>query len=111
MTIALILTSALLTAPIAFLKRTEIDLTIRSIDTILNYLVRTVALRGVMVVCAALAALFSIVTVTEGNPTVYIGPLAVFSFNTVLAITGGVLVPWLTIIGVQAVRLRRRRAV
>ena len=109
MTIALIFTFALLTAPIAFIKRSEIDPALRSTVTITDYLLYRVAFKGAMLAAVVLTGIFLAVTFAENNPTVYIGPLVTFSFNTALAIVGGVMLPWLTILAVYAIRQHRSR--
>lgn len=110
MAIAFVLTFALLTAPIAFSKRKEIDPASRSTVTIVEYLLYKVAWKGAIVAGIVLTGIFLAVIVTESNPTVYVGPLAAFSLNTGLAIVGGTLLPWLTILTASGIRLRRSRA-
>lgn len=109
MAIALIITFALLTAPIAFIKRNEIDPALRSPTTIGEYLLYRVAFKGAFLAAFVLTGIFLFVIVAENNPTVYVGPLATFSFNTALAIVGGVMLPWLAILAVYAIRQNRSR--
>lgn len=109
MAIALIITFALLTAPIAFIKRNEIDPALRSPTTIVEYLLYRVAFKGAFLAALVLTGIFLFIIVAENNPTVYIGPLATFSFNTALAIVGGVMLPWLAILAVYAIRQNRSR--
>lgn len=109
MTIALILTFALLTAPIAFIKRSEIDPTLRSAATITEYLLYRVAFKGAILAAMVLTGIFLFIIFAENNPTVYVGPLLTFSFDTSLAIVGGVMLPWLTVLTVYAIRQHRSR--
>lgn len=110
MTFAFFLTFALLTTPIALIKRKNIDPTTRSTVTIIEYLLYKVAWTGAILAGIVLTGIFIAVIFTEGNPSVYIGPLAAFTLNTGLAIVAGALLPWLTLLAVTAVRFRRSRS-
>lgn len=110
MTIAFFLTFALLTAPIALVKRNEVNPAIRSTITIIEHLLYRVGFIGTAIAAVVMTGIFLAVMVTEGNPNVYIGPLLGFTFNTALAIVAGTLLPWLAISTIYAIRLRRSRA-
>lgn len=109
MTVVLFFLFAFLVTPIAILKRNKIDPALRSGVTITDYLLYRVAFKGAMVAAVVLTVIFLAVTFAENNPIVYIGPLVTFSFNTALAIVGGVMLPWLTILAVYAIRQHRAR--
>lgn len=101
---------ALLTAPVAFIKRNEIDPAIRSTATIIEYLLYRVAFTGAMLAVAVVTSLFLMVIFTDGNQTIYVGRLADFIYNSLVGITAGVLAPWLTMLAISIHRLRHSRA-
>lgn len=109
MTTAFFIVFALLAAPVAFIKRNEIDPAIRSTVTIIEYLLYKVAFTGAILAALVLTATFLMVVFADGNPTAYIGRLADFTYNTLLAIVAGVMLPWLTILAVSIFRLHRSR--
>lgn len=107
MFIAFALTFALLTAPVAFLKRGNLDPSQRSLSDMLDYMVKKVTWTAVLVGLVVVASIFVFVTIAEGNPTVYVGPMITFAANTVVATAAGIMVPWLVVLGAQILRDRR----
>lgn len=73
----------------------------------LDYMIRNVAVSAVVI---GMPVATGIVAIAEGNPPVYVGPLVDFVTSTAIAVTVGIMIPWLVVLGVQLSRPQRSKS-